>query len=105
MTESRSPDTPQDAAKPSPGRRLLGVLLGWAARGSSMRPRTRRAAYLLLAEANLGLNESEKAETVIEEVRNPHHEDFDTTDPLEPVKANPDNIKKLIFPENFETVN
>lgn len=55
MTESRSPDTPQDAAKSSLGRRLLGVLLGWAARGSSMRPRTRRAAYLLLATAILSV--------------------------------------------------
>ncbi|NHH86259.1 hypothetical protein [Cobetia sp. MB87] len=55
MTESRSSDTPKATAKPSLGRRILGVLLGWAARGSSMRPRTRRAAYLLLATAILSV--------------------------------------------------
>lgn len=52
--ESANEDTTQPVgAKPSLGRRLLTVLLGWAARGSSMRPRTRRAAYLLLATAIL----------------------------------------------------
>ena len=57
----------------------------------------------MIDEANIGLDEKSDA-TVIEPISNPHYEDRDTTNLLAPVATTAAMVKKMIFPENFSSV-
>ena len=54
--------------------------------------------------ANFGIDHSQKSLSQASSVKNPHNELNDTTNPLAPIKTTTELVKKLVFPEKFESV-
>lgn len=58
----------------------------------------------MIDEANIGIAHSERALSDTSSVIKPHDEVNDTTNPIAPIKTTAELVKKLVFPENFESV-